>query len=194
MLIAARQAEKQTNKSLNTLPEYFINIKIADAIFNRFPKSYKYSLEDSLASILDELGIEKDTLDSIDPEFRLTGDARTDLVLRSKSGKVRHLVEIKRNLSTTKIKKDALRLAATCLYAPFEHRIEKNFLLAISTCNQNTFAKRTKSILEWLDEYDLNDISVQYQPVDLNSHISYKAGRPSPKTVHGGIWQFEYKH
>lgn len=193
LLIAAKQAEEQTNKKLNTLPEYFISMKIADAIFKRFPTSYKYSLEDSLQSVCQEIGMENDFLDEIEPDFRLKGNARTDLVLRSKAGKIRHLVELKRGLNTVQIKKDALRLAAICAYAPAGHRIEKNFLIAVSTYTPSVFTQRTEDIIKWLDEHNLNDISVQFQQADLSFHTSQKDcsfGKP----LHGGIWQFAYKH
>lgn len=194
LLVAARQADEQTNKSLNTLPEYFINMKIADAVFSRFPTSYKYSLEDSLISIFDELDIDSNSLVDLGPEFRLTGNARTDLVLRSKRGKIRHLVEFKRSIQTTQIKKDALRLAAICLKAPAEHRVEKNFLLAVSTYSPDVFMRRTDNIIGWLKEHGLDDISVQYQPVDLSFHTSQKAGRSRGRPLYGGVWQFEYKY
>lgn len=193
LLIAAKQAEEQTNKKLNTLPEYFINMKIADAVFKRFPQSYKYSLEDSLQEVCQEIGMGNDFLDEIEPEFRLTGSARTDLVLRSKKGKIRHLVELKRSLNTTQIKKDALRLAAICAYAPAGHRIEKNFLLAISTFGPSIFERRTENIIGWLSEYGLNDINVQFELVDLSFHTSQRA-TSFEKPLCGGVWQFEYKY
>lgn len=190
--IAAKQAEERTIKKLNTLPEYFINMKIADAIFERFPTSYSYSLEDSLQSICQEIELKEDTLEKIEPGFRLTGSTRADLVLRSKRGKIRHLVEIKRGLKGVHLEKDALRLAAICFHAPLKHRIEKNFLLAISTLKPEKFLERTTSIVSTLDSHELNGVSVHFEPIDLSFHTS---GRKSShkKPLFGGIWQFERK-
>lgn len=190
--ISAKTAELETTASINQLPEYFVSTKVASLVYERFPNTYKYSFEDQLINICQELKVTDEQLSQLSPDYRIEKGNRADLVLRSKSGNIKHIVEFKRGTKASSIRNDALRLASLCWLSPVGHRVETNYLVAFTTSKEETVSNRTEQLREWLDEEGFQNIEVSYEPVDLSFHTST---RPSSfgKELSGAIWQFKYK-
>lgn len=185
---AAEEAVAKTGCSVNDLPEYFMAVKVADHVFDTM-QTYAFTMEDSFQTLCEEVGIEQ-----LPEECR--GSGRADLVLRSlKTGRVRHVVEFKRSIKKAELKKDAIRLAKLCQLAPEQHRIEKNFLVAVTHASDGVAADRELEIREWLDEADLADVAVKAIEIDLSEYLSTKMkrnGEQSGRELVGRVWQFKY--
>lgn len=185
----SKDAEVLTGKSINSLPEFFLAVKVAEYVNTHF-STFTFSMEDSLSKLCDSVGID---CENIDREFRIEKNTRADLVLKDrKSHNVKHIVEFKRGLDPKQIKKDALRLAWICANAPIMHRIEKNYLVAISHRSPDLFDKRTAQIQEWVSKVSPS-IVVRFEPVDLSE---FKSTQPNAagRVLFGGVWEFRYKY
>ena len=185
LLEASKVADSITGQSINALPEYFLSVKIAEYLHNKF-ESYTFSMEDSFKSVATELGINAEG----HPEhFRLSG--KVDLVLRNQnSKKAKHIVEFKRGIKSTGLKKDALRLAWLCENSPSGHKTEKNYLVVVTHKSKSFFKKRHEEIIEWVAE-EFDYVSVNFHPVPLPNLLStnkYGLG----KELFGGVWEFKY--
>lgn len=185
---AAEDAVAKTGCSVNDLPEYFMAVKVADHIFDTM-QTYAFTMEDSFQTLCEEVGIEE-----LPEECR--GSGRADLVLRGlKTGHVRHVVEFKRSIKKAEIKKDAIRLAKLCELAPERHRIEKNFLVAVTHASDDVATERELEIRAWLDEAKLQDVAIKAIEIDLSNYSSTRAkrdGELSGRSLVGRIWQFKY--
>lgn len=188
---ACKDAEFLTGKSINSLPEFFLAVKVAEYINSHFP-SYCFSMEESLIELCEEVGVDYEDVDSL---FRIDKNTRADLVLKSrKYNTVKHIVEFKRSLhSSTQIEKDALRLAWICASAPPKHRIETNYLVAISHSSPELFEKRTEKIKALVNDEVSSNISIRFEPVDLSEFRSTRKNNAG-RVLHGGVWEFKYKH
>ncbi|QYK04740.1 hypothetical protein [Shewanella zhangzhouensis] len=185
---AAREAVDKTGCSVNDLPEYFMAVKVADHVYETM-QTYAFTMEDSFQSICDEVGIEE-----LPEECR--GNGRADLVLRSvKTRRVRHVVEFKRSIKKAELKKDAIRLAKLCQHAPSQHRIEKNFLVAVTHASDDLAIAREDEIKEWLADSQIDDVAVKAIEIDLSDHSSTRfkrTGEISGRPLVGRLWQFKY--
>lgn len=180
-------AQELTGKSVNALPEFFLAVKVAEYVKEHFT-SFNFSLEDRMIDICNEVGIE---YKSAPAEVRIDKLTRADLVLKSKkTNKIKHVVEFKRHISITQIKKDALRLAWLCASAPLGHRVEKNFLVVISHKAPSLFGKRTSDILSEVKKISPN-VTVKFEAVDL-SHYQSTHAKGGGRNLYGGVWEFAY--
>lgn len=182
-------AENLTGKSVNSLPEFFLSVKVAEYINEHF-STFNFSMEDSLAGLCESVGIDYEDVDS---EYRIEKNTRADLVLKSrKSNTVKHIVEFKRSIRSTGIKKDVLRLAWICASAPAMHRIEKNYLVVISHGAPELFHKRTEEIRALANSVS-SSVVVRFEPVDLSEFKSTRSENKD-RVLFGGVWEFKYKH
>ncbi|TIC85194.1 hypothetical protein [Crenobacter intestini] len=186
---AATKADQRIGKSLNDVPEYYMNVLIAEHVYDAF-ETYTFSLEDQLSDLAKDIGF---ALDDLDEAYR--GNGRVDLVFRSKrSKKVKHIVEMKRTLAAPALRSDALRLAMLCAKAPNGHRMEKNFLVAIGHHSADTAAQRAQEMQDWLAKSDAElgkCIEVRFEPVDFGELVSTR-GRGVDNPLVGGVWEFKY--
>lgn len=180
-------ASEITGKSINALPEFFLAVKVAEYVNEHF-STFSFSMEDRMIHICDEVGID---YRKADPEFRINELTRADLVLKSKkSNKIKHVIEFKRHLKASQIKKDALRLAWLCASAPLGHRLEKNFLVVVSQLEPKLFDKRSLDISSLVEQISPN-ITVKFESVDLSQYASTRSSGVG-KTLSGGVWEFCY--
>lgn len=185
---ACKVAEEMTGESINALPEYFLVVKSAEFVNDRL-KTFTFSMEDRLSALCDEIGIRPA---DVSRECRIDGAARADLVLRSRrSKKVKHVVEFKRGMHKGQIEKDALRLAGLCAHAPAGHRMEKNFLVVVSSCGEKALENRGENIALWVEE-KFPGVEVKFEPVKIGEHKSTRT-KSEGKALRGGVWQFSYK-
>lgn len=111
-------------------PEYFINVQIGNAIAEKFP-TVGYKLEMPVKEMTEELGT-KDICCADD--IRIGG--RFDVVLTSrKSGKPRHVIEVKRSLKRSALVEDAKRLASLIKKSKNVVRLKSNFLVSVTRKN-----------------------------------------------------------
>lgn len=189
LLEACRVADELTGKSINALPEYFLSVKTAEYV-NEYFSTFIFSMEDSLLSLCEEIGI---YYEEADPKFRINKNTRADLVLKDfKNNKIKHVVEFKRSLHNSQIKKDALRLAWLCASAPIGHRVEKNYLVAVSTRNDEYFNNMTEKIKFWVEE-EIKNIKVTFESVDISDFQSTRENTVG-SDLYGGVWEFKYQY
>lgn len=180
-------ATELTGKSINALPEFFLAVKVAEFVNEHF-STFTFSIEERLFSICEEVGID---CELADPLYRIDKLTRADLVLKSKkSKKIKHVIEFKRHLNTSQIRKDTLRLAWLCASAPLGHRLEKNFLVVISHRDSSLFDKRTLDIHNWVNEVSPH-IKVNFEAVDLTRFQSTHV-KGLGRNLLGGIWELSY--
>lgn len=176
-----------TGKSINALPEFFLAVKVAEYVNEHF-STFTFSMEDRMIHICNEVGIDYKKADS---EFRINKLARADLVLKSKkSKKIKHVIEFKRNIKASQIRKDALRLAWLCASAPPGHKLEKNFLVVVSQLDPKVLDKRTFDISTLVEEISPY-ITVKFESVDLSQYQSTRS-KGQGKQLSGGVWEFSY--
>lgn len=181
---ACQVAEDVTGKSINSLPEYFLAVKVAEYLNNHF-STFTFSMEEPLIDLCEEVGINHK---NVGAEYRIDNNTRADLVLKNKkSSTIKHIVEFKRYLHVGQLRKDALRLAWICANAPVGHRIERNFLVVVSHREQKAFQKINNDIEEWVSEVS-PILEVRYEPIDLSQFISTRP-RGYGKKLSGGVWE-----
>lgn len=194
-LIAAKlpeiavHAEDMTGISLDRQPEYFMSLKIAEAIHDHF-KNYTFAVEASLSEICRETGIDPSQAEK---HFRVSGQGKADIAVRhSRQGKYRHIIECKRRVMNTEaLLQDARRLAWLCANVSLGHRMEKNFLVAITTISQKKLEERVAAISNMLhDEFDGISLKVSY--CDMDHLLSTKAPNKSLRGMVCEIF-FDYK-
>lgn len=162
-------------------------VKVADYLHKEM-QVITFTMEDSYQDLCKEIGV-----DNLSDEFR--GNGRADLVLRSKTGLVRHVIEFKRSIKKTEIKKDAIRLAKLCQQASARRRIEKNFLVAITHATVDLVVGREEEIRAWLSKARLKNIEVKTFDVNLGKFKSTRIkrnGEKSDSALVGRVWQFKY--
>ncbi|MBU0912048.1 MAG: hypothetical protein KKF22_05875 [Gammaproteobacteria bacterium] len=181
-------ANELTGKSVNALPEYFMAVKVAEYVNNHF-STFRFSMEDTLHNLCKEADI---NCEQIASEYRIEKTTRADLILRNKSNnKIKHIIEFKRHLHTTQLKKDVVRLAWLCANAKAGHRLEKNFLVAVTHRKSELFHKRNEQIISWVKEVS-PDIAVKFEFVNTEFPSSHPKGLG--KKLCGGVWEFKYKY
>mgnify|MGYP005855085445 CR=1 FL=1 len=184
----AETAETLTYRSLNHQPEYFLSLKVAEAIHEHF-KGYVFSMEVNLQDICENVGI---ALNQLPLQYRIQGLKRADLVIRSsKSGRYRHVIEFKRGVKESNLMQDARRLAWLCQNVDLDHKMNKNFLVTITTSSMNVLNKRSKAINEMLNE-EFPDVSLKPEYIDLSA---FKSSRPKGKgkPLQAMVWEFHYQ-
>lgn len=184
----AEHAEDITARSLNVQPEYFLSLKTAEAIHEHF-SSYIFSMEVKLEDICDDAGIE---VSEVPERYRINGLKRADLVIKhSRNGKFRHVIEFKRGVKASNLLKDAERLAWLCSNVDLGHKMEKNFLVTVTTYGEKVLDKKTEAISAMLEE-SFPYVSLRAEYVDLTDFHSTGANSLG-KPLHAMVWQFHYK-
>ena len=183
---ASEYSHGMTDRSLNHLPEYFMSVKVAEYLWDKF-RRLTFSMEDNLVEVFKEVGI-NDT-GKIPAEYRADGLSRVDLVVRNYGNKkIRHIIEFKRSLNTSQIKKDVERLTWISANSPERLRLNKNYLIAVTHRKPSLFEKRTKDIEGWASNVS-NDVTVRFSLIDLSE---FKSTHPNGngRSMYGGVWEF----
>ncbi len=184
----AEHAAEITARSLNIQPEYFLSLKTAEAIHEHFD-SYIFSMEVKLEDICDDAGIQ---ISQVPERYRINGLKRADLVIKhSRNGKFRHVVEFKRGVKASNLLKDAERLAWLCSNVDLGHKMEKNFLVTVTTYGQEVLSRKTDAISAMLDK-DFPFVNLKAEYVDLSDFKSTGPKTPG-KPLHAMVWEFHYK-
>jgi hypothetical protein len=135
----SNKALKELSKSLWELPEYYLNVKLAESAKKQ---GYFFELEKSTREIEKELNVELP---------KATRNGRIDLVIRTpKQKKLTHLIEIKTRLGFGKVLKDVLRLAEFCS-ASNKKSVQKAFLVVVTRASCESIKKRKERLQKELD-------------------------------------------
>ena len=146
-------------------------------------------MEVNLRDICENAGI---AIDQVPLEYRIEGSKRADLVIsNSRTGRYQHVIEFKRGSKGINLMKDAKRLAWLCQNADLGHKMEKNFLLAITAASRDVLERRSKAFGAMLDD-EFPYVSLKSEYIDLSTFKS-----TSPKTkgkpLQAMVWEFNYK-
>jgi len=116
-----------TNENLRQAPEYFINVYIARELTEKFD-SLGIKLEMPVKEMIDQFDISEDSLSD---ELRTNG--RFDLVVTTqKTGKPRHIIEVKRHFAVRAILKEASRIAALSQSNHGRKNLQSGFIVSIA--------------------------------------------------------------
>lgn len=181
----AQLAEQLTQQSLNQQPEYFLSLKVAEAIYGHF-KSCMFSMEMSLQDICKDVGL---NIEEAPTECRIEGLRRADLVVKSaKTDRCRNVIEFKRGVKEGDLLSDARRLAWLCQNAEIGHRMEKNFLVTVTTSSKSVLDARSEVIENMLtDEFPVVSLKPEY--VDLSQFKSTKS-KSHGRGLQAMVWEF----
>lgn len=183
----AEISEALTYRSLNHQPEYFLSLKVAEVIHEHF-ESYIFSMEVNLEEICKDVGV---NIKDAPIECRINGLKRADLVVKSsRTGKYRHVIEFKRGVKEASLLADARRLAWLCQNVGLGHRMEKNFLVTITTYSKEVLCNRSEAIENML-ESEFPHVSMKPEYVDLSG---FQSTRPKSKgkRLQAVVWEFNY--
>lgn len=132
--------------TIRKAPEYLLTVSIAQALANKF-ENIGYQLEMSVSKLLNRMEV----AEFLDP-LSLRSNGRVDILLTSrKSGKPRHIIEVKRTLKIKYLLKDVQRIKALSLEQHGSKRLQTGYLVAISDtrCDE----KREALINDRLDSF-----------------------------------------
>jgi len=171
METASSDAFEKSGVHIRKMPEYFLNVFIANELSNKFP-TLGYRLEMPVKEALNEFGL----VHSINPnELRVNG--KFDIAIISKgSRKLRHIIEVKRSLSKRQLLKESKRLKAFATEHHQSRRLETGYIAAISrlgsTARHYNVDQLLDSRLEFLGEQLGNavNISCRYKIMDAGAY------------------------
>ncbi|MEI6895458.1 MAG: hypothetical protein V5789_12725 [Colwellia sp.] len=191
----AKDTFNKTGHSLNGLPEYYVNVKLADELIKA---NKKFKLEYPALSLAEELGIDLPTKDAQTSKYRLEKGA-IDLVVQSaKEYKSQHLIEIKRSSKQDKLRADLERLT-WFVSKDIKRTINKAYVILISPLSQDDFKERTR-----LEEYYLRKefnnelITLTFKACELSNFNTRQASinhnaNNADKSVNALIWEVKLK-
>ncbi len=184
----AAHAEDITARSLNHQPEYFLSLKTAEAIHDHF-SSYIFSMEVKLEDICADANI---AISRVPERYRINGLKRADLVIKhSRTDRFRHVIEFKRGVKASNLLKDAERLAWLCSKVDLGHKMEKNFLVTVSTYGEEVLSRKTAAIEKMLEK-SFPYVVLKDEYVDLTEFAS-TTDKSFGKPLHAMVWEFRYK-
>lgn len=182
---AAKEAMEITGRSINDLPEYFMSVSIARYVHQHF-KTLTFSMEDSTASICESLEIESE---------HITRPGNVDIAIRSqRTGKVRHVVELKRGYGIKGHLADIERLAELSLSATSQHPLERNYMVIVASPTESGVKARREKIEAFVRREFSGKIELICEPVPLEVGMrSTRKGRSWDKALVGEVWEVRYK-
>lgn len=174
---------KVTGKSLNHVPEYYINVQLGERL-NKL--GYGIEFEMPTSKICEYLEIS----DTMQKEAKHRDEAlrngQVDLVVKTKEkSSIRHLVELKRGSKVESLKKDVERILfyATCAE---KRSIRRGFIVFVTHVNPNNVAQK----LEIIAKTTGANITFDFLQSKLNNTKEYKGILRDKKLF---IWCCEVK-
>ncbi|MGP9802806.1 hypothetical protein [Rheinheimera sp. NSM] len=168
---ASSDAFERSGVHIRIMPEYFLNVFIANELSNKFP-TLGYRLEMPVKEVLNEFGLEN----YISPnELRING--KFDIAIISKgSRKLRHIIEVKRSLSKRQLLKESKRLKALASEPHQSKRLETGYIAAISRLGSSARSYGVRQLLDARLEFlgnqlgDVVDVSCRYRVMDAGAY------------------------
>lgn len=152
LLAAHQDAIKNSQSSLNRMPEFFMAMRVADYFATNFT-NFSYRLEAQVKRTFQDSDLHGEDITQLLSEPDLRPDGRFDLVLRSgKKGRTAHIFEFKRGDSTRALLKDIRRLAKVSQHAG-RHSLKTNYLVLTRRCPKDVdtserLIERLNSVLD----------------------------------------------
>lgn len=193
----AKDTFKKTGHSLNGLPEYYVNVKLADELIKA---NKNFELEYQASSLADELGIQLPTEDENASKYRLEKGA-IDLVVQSaKEWKSQHLIEIKRTSKKSLLRADLERLTWFVTQTKgIKRSLNKAYVILINPLSAENFKERTKVEEDYLrKEFGNESINLTLKTAELSDFNTRQASINSNannenKSVNALIWEIKLK-
>jgi hypothetical protein len=191
----AKDTFKKTGHSLNGLPEYYVNVKLADELTKA---NKNFELEYQASCLATELGIALPNKVEKVSKYRLEKGA-IDLVVQSaKEYKSQHLIEIKRSSKQDKLRADLERLT-WFVSKDIKRTINKAYVILISPLSQDNFKERTRLEEDYLrKEFNNKLITLTFKACELSdfntrqASINHNANN-ADKSVNALIWEVKLK-
>lgn len=168
---AAIDVFEKSGVHIKKMPEYFINVIIANVLSNKFP-SLGYRLEMPVKEVLKQSGIEK----TLSPDD-IRENGKFDIAITSRgSKKLRHIIEVKRSLSKRQLLKESIRLKALATESHKSKRLETGYIVALSIMKESVRSydceSRIDSRLEYLNKKlgDAVTISCRYDVIKSDGY------------------------
>ncbi|WP_337841465.1 hypothetical protein [Rheinheimera sp.] len=168
---ASSEAFEKSGVHIRKMPEYFLNVFIANELSNKFP-TLGYRLEMPVKEALNEFGLE----DYINPnELRINGKFDIAIISRN-SRKLRHIIEVKRSLSKLQLLKESKRLKALAAEQHQSKRLETGYIAAISRLGSTARSYDVDQLLDtrlgFLSDQlgDAVNVSCRYKVMEAGSY------------------------
>lgn len=168
---ASSDAFEKSGVHIRKMPEYFLNVFIANELSNKFP-TLGYRLEMPVKEVLNEFGLE----DYISPnELRINGKFDIAIISRN-SRKLRHIIEVKRSLSKLQLLKESKRLKALAAEQHQSKRLETGYIAAISRLGSTARSYDVDQLLDTRLEFlcnqlgDAVNVSCRYKVMEAGSY------------------------
>ena len=145
-----KKAIKETNKSLNHLPEYYLNVKLSDELYK---EGYGFEIEKPASEVAQELKIDLESVyfDNSEIKDRIL-NGRIDLVVTTQEKRsLRNLIELKIGTKESKLKLDIDRLAWFSQYSE-KRSIQRSFLIFSTAKSINSIGNTINSLDESYEE------------------------------------------
>ena len=191
----AEEAFDKSGHSLNGLPEYYVNVKLADELSNI---NRCFELEYQTTDLAKELGIENAIKTSNASKYRLKKGA-IDLVVQSpREYKSQHLIEIKRSSKLNGLRADLERLTWFVSQGT-KKSLNKAYVVLINPLDIDTFKKRTEREEKHLRKEFNNKITLTYKTGELSDFNTRRASLNSnennaEKSINALIWEIKLKN
>lgn len=187
----AKDSFEKTGHSLNGLPEYYVNVKLAEELIKA---NKNFELEYRTESLAAELGID---LPKNESKYRLHKGA-IDLVVQSvKEWKSQHLIEIKRTSKIRLLRADLERLTWFVTQTQgIKRSLNKAYVILINPLSAENFKERTKVEEDYLrKEFGNESINLTFKTCELSDFNTRQASINSNanKSVNALIWEIKLK-
>lgn len=152
--------------NIRKAPEYLLVVESANRISRKFTQ-LGYKLEMPVNTLLD------DTLIEYEIDDLGIMDGRFDLVLTSrKSGRPRHIVEFKRTLKATALKKDIERICEIARASRDDSRLETGFVAVVTSQTLRSIENRCEELQDAAnDKFSEFNFKVSYKASLINDEL-----------------------
>jgi hypothetical protein len=145
-----KKSIKETHKSLNHLPEYYLNVKLSDELYK---KGYGFELEKPASEVATDLKIDIVNIefDNSEIENRIL-NGRVDLVVTTREKRsLRNLIELKIGTKESKLKLDVDRLVWFSQRSE-KKSIQRSFLIFSTSKTTDSISNMIHSLGEYYEE------------------------------------------
>ncbi|MCS4309155.1 hypothetical protein M2404_003518 [Rheinheimera pacifica] len=168
---ASSDAFEKSGVHIRRMPEYFLNVIIANELSNKFP-TLGYRLEMPVKEALNGFGLSQ----YLSPqELRINGKFYIAIISIG-SRKLRHIIEVKRSLSKRQLLKESKRLKALAAEGHQSKRLETGYIAAISRLGSTARSYDVDQLLDTRLEFlveqlgDAVNVSCRYKVMDAGAY------------------------
>ena len=186
-----KKSKKETQTSLNRLPEYYLGVKLSDYLYK---SGYGFELEKSAKEIVNSLVIDhlklKDSASKLAKELNTDEDkiikrvtnGRVDLVVLTENKRsIKHLIELKIGSKLTKLEQDITRLIFFSKISD-KRSIQRSFMVFTSSgLNESSVEDKIQKLAD--------NFNTKINYISFKANLKSTKGRSIGKDIF--VWTIE---